>query len=102
MVSVGDSGRMMSAGHRMLMCGWSHDCLRMPSHCYICLCPLQEHGLQRVRALDIEFKPAVKDVAGNRHQADGEPLAPITDQDLLQLLRVRGVAVGDSFRGSPD
>ena len=102
MVPVGDSGRMLSIGHRMLLPGWSHDYLRMPSHCSAILDTLQKHGLQRVCAFDIEFDPAVKDVASNGHQANDEPFAPVTGQGLFQLLCVWGVTVGDSFRGSPD
>ena len=102
MVPVGDSGRMMAIGHGMLMPGRSHDSLRMPSRCNAFLRTLQKHGLERVCALDVEFDPAVKEVASDGHQADGEPLAPIMRQGLFQLLRVGGVTVGDSFRGSPD
>ena len=102
MVSTGDSGSMMSVGHRMLLPSWSHDCLRMPSHCSAFLYTLQKHGLERVCALDIEFDPAVKEVASNGHQANGEPLAPIMVEGLFQLLRVWGVTVGDSFCGPPD
>ena len=93
---------MMTIGHGMLMPGRSDDLLRMPTHCNVFLRPLQKHSLERVGALDVEFDPAVKEVAGDGHQADGEPLAPIMRQGLFQLLRVGGVTVGDSFRGAPD
>lgn len=93
---------MISIGHGVLMPGRSHDSLRVPSHCSAFLRTLQKHGLQRVRALDVEFDPAVKEVASDGHQADGEPFAPIMRQGLFQLLRVWGVTVGDSFCGSPD
>lgn len=93
---------MMSTAHRMLMPGGPHGSCLMPTHCSAVLYTLEKHSLQRVCALDVEFDPAVEEVASNGHQADGEPFTPIVVQSLLQLLRVWGVAVGDSFRGSPD